>query len=263
MGGSSVQARKIRPNIMSQQIAEIESHSLASIPALRTEIYDGWHLRFARNHTRRANSVNIMAPGTLPLEEKIDYCEAAYQQEKQPCHFRLTPLADDRIDAALASRGYGYFGETEVRLKALDAEIKPAQGPKVHSYDAESAFWRRGVATLTGQDKAKQTVFQEMLALIELEIHALAILCGKEIVACGFGVQSANLLGLFEFAVHPSFRRRGFAAHIVQHMLIKAQTAGVPHAYLQVVAENETGKAFWKQMGFKDTLYRYHYRTKS
>ena len=248
---------------MSQQIAEIESHSLASIPALRTEKTGKSLEAFARNHTRRANSVNIMAPGTLPLEEKIDYCEAAYRQEKQPCHFRLTPLADDGIDAALASRGYGYFGETEVRLRALDAAIRPGQGPKVHTYDRDSFFWRRGVAALTGQDKIKQAVFREMLTLIDLEIHALAILCGKEIVACGFGVQSPKLLGLFEFAVHPDFRRRGFAAHIVQHMLTKAQSSGVSHAYLQVVAENEIGKAFWEQIGLKETLYRYHYRTKS
>ncbi|MEX1034693.1 MAG: GNAT family N-acetyltransferase [Sneathiella sp.] len=248
---------------MLQQIAEIESHSLAAIPALRTETYDGWQLRFARNHTRRANSVNVMAPGILPLEEKIDHCEAAYKQEKQPCHFRLTPLADETLDAALAARGYGYFGETEVRVQNLDKEFNSDSGPEIATFDRDNAFWLNGVAALTKQDKVKQVVFREMLTLIDLEIHALAILCGKEIVACGFGVQSSNLLGLFEFAVRPEFRRRGFAARIVHNMMTKAQDAGVSRAYLQVVAENEAGKAFWEKVGFRDILYRYHYRTKS
>lgn len=247
---------------MLQQIAEIEAHSRAAIPALRVEVYDGWHLRFARNHTRRANSVNVVDRGTLPLDRKIEHCEAAYAREDQTCHFRLTPLADNDLDKSLEGRGYGYFGETEVRILDLDERLAPDLGKDLVAYDPSSDFWLKGVATLTGQDKAKQSVFREMLSLINLDIQALAILRGKQIVACGMGVRSSEFLGLFEFATHPKFRRRGFAARIARQMLADAQIAGVKRAYLQVVKDNEAGRRFWEEIGFRDALYNYHYRTR-
>ncbi|MDF2366112.1 GNAT family N-acetyltransferase [Sneathiella sp.] len=247
---------------MLHRIAEIEAHSLSAIPALQTEIYDGWHLRFARNHTRRANSVNVVSRGELPLAEKIEHCEAAYAQEGQPCHFRLTPLSDEKLDGMLAERNYGFFGETEVRVQTIDDAITADSDEDIITYDARSEFWLRGVAALTGQDAAKQAVFREMLSLIDLDIQALAILRGKEIVACGMGVQSPDFLGLFEFATHPDFRRRGFGARIAWHMLHMAKKSGVREAYLQVVTENETGREFWNRIGFREVLYQYHYRSK-
>ncbi len=247
---------------MLHQIAEIEVHSLSAIPALRTEIYDGWHLRFARNHTRRANSVNVVSRGKLPLDEKINYCEAAYASEGQPCHFRLTPLANEGLDDMLASRNYGFFGETEGRVQTIDDVTSADSDGDIIVYDATSTLWLKGLAALTGQDAAKQDIFREMLSRIELDIQALAILRGKEIVACGMGVQSKNYLGLFEFATHPNFRRRGYAARIARHMLHTAKKAGVTEAYLQVVAENKAGRKFWSRIGFRDVLYRYHYRSK-
>ncbi|WP_334130291.1 GNAT family N-acetyltransferase [Sneathiella sp.] len=247
---------------MLQQIAEIEAHSLAAIPALRTEVYDGWHLRFARNHTRRANSVNVVTPGVLPLPDKVAYCEKAYAAEKQSCHFRLTPLANEGLDAFLAERGYGFFGATDVRVKHLSEPLTPDSGKDLVSYDPKSEFWLRGVAALTGQDKAKQQIFREMLDLIKMPIHAVGILRGKQIVACGMGVQSDKYLGLFEFATHRKFRRRGFAGRIARHIEAKAQAGGVAIAYLQVVASNEVGQDFWREMGFNEALYRYHYRTR-
>ncbi|MBO0334161.1 GNAT family N-acetyltransferase [Sneathiella sp. CAU 1612] len=247
---------------MIHRIAEIEAHSLSAIPALRTEIYDGWHLRFARNHTRRANSVNVVSRGELPIQEKIDYCEAAYAKERQPSHFRLTPLADDGLDPLLAERNYGLFGETEVRVQTIDDSYSSDSGSDLVTYDANSEFWMKGVAALTGQNTAQQAVFREMLSLIQLDIQAIAILRGKEIVACGMGVQSKDYLGLFEFATHPNFRRRGFAARIARHMLQCAKNAGIARAYLQVVTENRSGRDFWSRVGFREVLYHYHYRSK-
>ncbi|MCC3304473.1 GNAT family N-acetyltransferase [Sneathiella sp. HT1-7] len=247
---------------MLHRIAEIEAHSLSAIPALKTEIYDGWHLRFARNHTRRANSVNVVSQGELPLIEKIDHCEAAYAKEEQPCHFRLTPLANEGLDDMLAARDYGSFGETEVRMQTLENDIHADTGEDLIIYDSNSAVWLNGVAALTGQDMAKQDIFCEMLSLINFDIQAIAILRGKEIVACGMGVQSKNYLGLFEFATHPSFRRRGFAARIARHMLHTAKKSGVTMAYLQVVTENKAAREFWSRIGFREVLYRYHYRSK-
>jgi len=36
--------------------------ALTTWPALQQRLYDGWVVRFARGHTRRANSVNPLYP---------------------------------------------------------------------------------------------------------------------------------------------------------------------------------------------------------
>lgn len=247
---------------MLQQIAEVEAHSLAAIPALRTEVYDGWHLRFARNHTRRANSVNVLSHGVLPLDVKVPYCERAYEEAGQRCHFRLTPLAEPELDAFLEARGYVHFNGADVRIRPLSAPLAPDHGKDLVSYAATSDFWLNGVAALTGQDKAKRQVFREMLSLIDMPIHSVGILRGKQIVACGMGVRSERYIGLFEFATHPKFRRRGFASRIARHIIAEAKAAGAAFAYMQVITDNQAGQHFWTEMGFETVLYRYHYRTK-
>ena len=248
---------------MLQQISEIEAHSRGAIPALHTEEYDGWHLRFARNHTRRANSVNVLTPGILPLSEKIRHCEAAYERAEQPCHFRLTPLSDPDLDDELAARGYGFFGETEVRVLNLPQLELPEINRDLLVADRYSENWLSGLAALTGQNMEKQAVFREMLDHINMDIHCLGVLQGTKIAACGLGVSSSTHLGLFEFATHPKYRRQGLAARIAWHLLSEAKKAGLEWAYLQVVKSNKAAIDFWERIGFSEPLYTYHYRTKS
>ncbi|MBM6579656.1 hypothetical protein ILT44_05645 [Microvirga sp. BT689] len=49
----------------------IEEACLNGWPALREVVFDGWLIRLADGHTRRANSVNLLSSGTLPLDHKI------------------------------------------------------------------------------------------------------------------------------------------------------------------------------------------------
>ena len=43
--------------------------------ALNLMQYDGWLLRFSEGHTCRANSVSVIYPSSIDLEEKVEYCE--------------------------------------------------------------------------------------------------------------------------------------------------------------------------------------------
>jgi ribosomal protein S18 acetylase RimI-like enzyme len=67
----------------------IEELSINAWPALRTQLFDGWVLRFADGYTRRANSVQALYPSTLALAEKVDVCQAAYRAQGQPTLFRI------------------------------------------------------------------------------------------------------------------------------------------------------------------------------
>ena len=83
-------------------IRRIEEASLNTWPALRQILYDGWVMRFAGGYTKRANSITPVYQGSLPIEEKINYCESMYTPRGLPTVFRITPQADPtNLDAAL------------------------------------------------------------------------------------------------------------------------------------------------------------------
>ena len=83
------------------KIRQIEELSLNAHPGIKTELYDGWILRFANGYTNRANSVNMLYGGSINLEEKIDEMLkskkeladlAVYEGEKI-----ITELSDEEI----------------------------------------------------------------------------------------------------------------------------------------------------------------------
>ncbi|WP_373085225.1 GNAT family N-acetyltransferase [Sneathiella sp.] len=250
------------PIFVREMITEIETHSLAAIPALETENYDGWLIRFARNHTHRANSVNVIHRGKLPLEAKITHCEEVYAGRRQPCHFRLTPLAEPELDPLLDQRGYSRSRNTEVRTRSLAGLGSQAAVNDVMISDTPTPAWLKGLAALTGQNPRQQRIFRDMLMQVNLPLLCAHIEKEGKIVACGLGVGSNAHLGLFEFATNPAYQRQGLAARITLALMGQARDQGIGTAYLQVVTTNASGQAFWERMGFNDILYSYHYRTK-
>src|SRR5579872_6902712 len=123
-GGPDGAPPGIVPGIMSDTVSarQVETLSLRAWPALRTDAYDGWVLRFGGGYTRRANSVNPLDRGLIPLADKIVACERAFQAEGLPIVFRIPSIsADTDVDAALAVRGYAKSGKTSVRLAGLAA----------------------------------------------------------------------------------------------------------------------------------------------
>ena len=88
-----------------RDIRHLEEASLEGLPALRSDHYDGWLLRFADGYSRRANSVAPLAPSTIDLDEKIRYCESVNARAGLPCIFKLTEASTpDGLDEALSSR---------------------------------------------------------------------------------------------------------------------------------------------------------------
>src|SRR5215468_4600361 len=77
-----------------------------ALPALQSIHYDGWALLFANGYPRRANSVQVLYPSLLPLEEKIDFCEQQYTARGLKTVFKLTLAAPGGLDATLRARGY-------------------------------------------------------------------------------------------------------------------------------------------------------------
>jgi len=99
----------------------VEEASLNALQTQRQLFYDGWLLRLSPGTAKRARSVNAHFGSSLPLREKIAYCESVYERHALPTLFRMTPMSRPaELDGALAGRGYLVFSETLVQTLELD-----------------------------------------------------------------------------------------------------------------------------------------------
>ena len=84
----------------------IEEISLNAWPSHKIELYDGWLIRFSHNYTHRTNSVQQVGASSIPVEEKVAYCEAMYANYHTPAIFKISPLLDPAFDRMLEERDY-------------------------------------------------------------------------------------------------------------------------------------------------------------
>lgn len=241
------------PESLPALVFQIERLTMRAWPALEEEWRDGWLLRAAQGYTGRANSVNPLGKATRPLPEKIAECEQWYAARKLPTKFRLNPFsAPDTLEATLAARGYERVDDALVMTADL---TPPADGKEVagESVELSLADWFAG--------KRPETVALQgaIIQRIQPTHWLMGWRCDGELVARGLGVVEDGWLGLFNVAVEPAHRRRGFGRALMAAMLRRAIEHGARRAYLQVVVENTAAIGLYTGMGFREA-YRYWYR---
>lgn len=65
------------------------------------QLYDGWILRFSYFYTHRTNSVEQIGTSTIPLEEKINYCEDIYRHWGTPSNIQDQSAGRSGLDTML------------------------------------------------------------------------------------------------------------------------------------------------------------------
>jgi len=252
----------------------LEELSLNAWPALQTTHDDGWVLRMADGHTRRANSVQLLYAATSDdPAAKIARCEALYHAHGLPSAFKLTSLAltdptHTQIEELLASYGYERNGETSIQTLDLAnyPSSMPQGGPSTSAImnidmGAMPSSWLDAVVEFGLLAPMRQTTLKQMLAnLVPRHGFAMLTVAGKP-VAVGLGVVERGYLGLFDIGVHPQQRRQGFGRVLINEMLAWGQAQGAHTAYLQVMEGNAPALALYAQLGFREQ-YRYWYRVK-
>jgi GNAT superfamily N-acetyltransferase len=242
----------------SDRIRTLECRAFNAWPALQTLVHDGWILRFARGHTKRANSVNAVWPCREPLDARIAHAEALYRRHGLPPIFRVTPLAEPELDAALAARGYASVDPTVVMQATLGDAPAPISGVEVTS--EPQPHWLGAFAKASSAQPESAAILGEMLGRI-VPAASFARVDAANGVPCAFGmgVLEGGDLGIFEMLTVASARRTGHAARIIGALSAWARAQGARHAYLQVVADNAPARALYAKLGFSD-VYAYHYR---
>jgi ribosomal protein S18 acetylase RimI-like enzyme len=232
--------------------------SLTAWPALTSRAYDGWLLRFASGRSRRANSVNPVRRGALPLIEKIPVCEQAFRAEGLPPVFRIPSITPEHgLDDALAARGYRKGGKTSIRLCDL-AGLAESGGATLT--DMPTGAWLDTFARFDGMSAAECAAHRAIVAATPYDMAFGAVHDEGAITAVGAAVLQDRFVYLNSIATDVSRRRRGLGRNVVVSLLAWAKQRGAAFAYLPVDKSNVAGLALYNSLGFRTELYRYHYR---
>ncbi len=265
-----------------QEIKYMEEISLNAWPSYRIELYDGWLLRYSHNYTYRTNSVEQIGNSTIPVGEKIAYCEEIYRALHSPTNFKIHPLLDPSFDALLEDRGYRVRHTTEVMTTDIrDVNLMKADSreflfenrlhlPTLVHYDNDITVelkayvtdeWLMGLFSLNGtSDPTLRRIVPKMYAAIPKQTIVASIELDGRIVATGLAIRDREWAGIYAVYVSPSCQKRGYARAVCSTLLREARELGAVKAYLQVVRGNDKAKALYQSLGFED-FYTYWFRS--
>lgn len=242
-------------------IQTIEEISLNAWPSLQQILYDGWILRFANGHTKRANSVNAVYMGSKNVYEKIKRCEKIYIEKNLQPIFRITPIAHpENLDEILADAGFEKKDVSSVQVMDL-VSFQPQTTNDIRLEAEFSQDWLDSFVHLSGVTVESQQPLGGILRNIAPKKCLAVLVKENQVVAGGLGVLENQYIGLFEIVTALTERRKGFGKELILNILAWGKQNGAKKAYLQVVMNNEPALNLYSQLGFQE-VYQYFYRIK-
>ncbi len=238
-----------------------EELSLNAWPALQTQHYDGWILRFAEGYTRRSNSISPLYMSTIAPHEKIAICEQMYLSRGLDAVFKITDAVQPaNLDALLTEQGYTVSALTSVQIARLDAIITPT----IHTVNSNATLtegWLESYCRLSNRQPIP--AIRKVLENIRLPTQFMMLTQGDkgEVAALGLGVIERGYLSLYDIVTAQTLRNRGLGTQLMYHLLHWGKANGASHALLQVMYDNTPAFRLYEKLGFKE-IYRYWYRVK-
>lgn len=244
-------------------ISKIEDLSINAWPSFKTELYDNWLIRFSHQYTLRTNCVEQLGASTLPINEKINYCEEIYADYNSPCIFKITPRIPSEFDQILQNRNYDMVNETNVMTMNLNNFTADySKSSLVSLSDTISKDWIFGVFVLNNiTNPIHHEIVPNMFKAIPKRTIVAKIMKDKLMVASGLGILDRNDLGLYAIYTHPDYRGRGYARAICNAVLGKGKSMGATYSYLQVVKNNSKAVSLYESLGYR-LEYSYWFRKK-
>jgi hypothetical protein len=194
---------------------DLEELALTTWPALQQWLYDGWVVRFADGHTRRANSVNPLYPSHQDAAAKIAQCEQWYAEHHLPTVFRLNQhTAPANLDGLLEMRGYHRVDPSLTLHRGLDTWILPVDLPGTLRNE-QFQDWLALYCQLSGKAIDQQDIHSAILRALPSPHLFAALWDGDQAVACAIGVVYARALSIVDVVTSPQHRQRGYATSLL------------------------------------------------
>ena len=237
----------------------VEDASLLAWPGAREIKLDGWLLRFNGGYTDRANSVQPLDDGEMPLKTKLVWCMGAFSDAGLPAQFRITSLTDqaDALEKELASLGFKKHSPTCVLyLDALPEAEATLEGWRIMT--EQSTEWLTHFRRMDATSPEHFQTQEELLGRLPAP-HGFGLLeRDGQVAACGQVVVTGDYAGVFDIVTDEALRRQGLGQALVESLMQWAREQGARHAYLQVEAANQPARKLYEKLGFRH-LYDYHY----
>jgi GNAT superfamily N-acetyltransferase len=242
-----------------QELLRIEEAALWAWPPKETARDEGWLLRAAGGHSRRANSVQALVFATgADVGRAIGRVEAWYAKRGLPACFQLTDrAAPAALDSVLDERGYRRLTPVSVLVRDL-AGLDPPEGLRL---ELDSRPTPRVMNALCDPhwSPAMRKARAELFARIRRP-HAFAVLLdGLQPVAGGLCVVDRELAGIFSVRTSPPARGKGHGRAILTRLAAWGRDMGARRLYLQVEDDNQAAQAMSRPLAAA-RAYGYWYR---
>ncbi len=243
-------------------LSRIEDAGLNASAAPQQRWMDGWIVRSSPGNARRARCINAVAPGRLPLAQKLALAEAQFREAGLPLVVRITRFTQPAdLDAQLDALGWLRLDDTRVMVSPRLPVALPALPDGLFWQPMDAAAYAEAVGTLRGSSAEQRSAHAQRLAHSPVPYRGFA-LCRRDdgrVVACGQFAREAELVGLYDVFTRDDCRGQGLATLLCERLLSLAASDGAKIAYLQVEATNHDARRIYQRLGFADA-YGYHYR---
>lgn len=252
-------------NLSETLLSRVEDASLNASAPPQQRWLDGWIIRTNPGKARRARCVNAMAPGRLPLTEKLRLAQAVFDEASLPLVVRITRFTQpETLDDELAAAGWPLLVKTHVlvcqELPAPCTAASPAPPFGLLWQQLDAGTYAAAVGALRGSPQDQQAAHAERIRQSPVPYSGYALRRSDgQVVACGQFAREGELVGLYDVFTDPSARGQGLAGWLCERLLSLAATEGAKVGYLQVEADNHAAFTVYQRLGFAFG-YSYHYR---
>lgn len=244
-------------------LSRVEDAGLNASAPPQQRWLDGWLMRLSPGKAKRARCVNAVAPGRLPLRDRLGLCELAFREAGLPLFVRITPFTQPpALDGILAAQGFHRIDDTRVMVATEWAEAPETVPPGLVLERLAAAEFAEEVGALRGSPASQRLAHAERLQASPVPYQGWVLRRRDTggIAACGQTATEANLVGVYDVFTDPAQRGQGLARVLCTQLLAMARARGASVAYLQVESSNAPARAIYHRLGFADA-YGYHYRS--
>ena len=256
-------ALALLPPLDDDLLSCIEDAGLNASAPTQQRWLDGWMLRLSPGKARRARCINALAPGRLPLADKLARAGEAFAEAGLPLLVRITRFTQPAgLDDQLAALGYTVLDPTQVMVRpALPAGPLESLPPDLRLEPMEAVAFAQTVGALraSSPDECAGHAHRLLHSPVPYRGYVLRDAATTQVLACGQFAREGRFVGLYDIFTHAQARGRGLASLLCERLLFVSASEGATVAYLQVAGDNHAARRIYERLGFDDG-YGYHYR---